>query len=187
MKTTGTGNIGIMYYRGDFNKMYAPLSTSAQKFDGHTSVTSYSYVGTGTPNGFYSRHNEYTRETVPIWNAAQFHWHAKSEHTVNGRQFDLELHVVHTPETKDTSSTRNANGFIYAVLGIFFDTDPEFAKGFEDHEIRIIDDFLDSMRWGSKQNDNSRVRIGQFLNMVDTRTRWTYKGSLTTPPCSTSV
>lgn len=25
----------------------------------------------------------------------QFHWHAPSEHTVNGKQYDLEVHFVH--------------------------------------------------------------------------------------------
>lgn len=25
----------------------------------------------------------------------QFHFHSPSEHTVNGRRFDLELHIVH--------------------------------------------------------------------------------------------
>jgi carbonic anhydrase len=31
-------------------------------------------------------------------NAAQFHFHAKSEHTIDGQQFDFEMHTVHLPE-----------------------------------------------------------------------------------------
>ena len=49
-----------------------------------------------------------TTETfVPL----QFHYHAPSEHTVNGLLFDLELHFVHTYQ----------DGSLGSVLGIFFD------------------------------------------------------------------
>lgn len=43
------------------------------------------------------------------WFPLQYHWHAPSEHTVDGHLFDAELHFVHT----------NAEGQ-YAVLGVFF-------------------------------------------------------------------
>lgn len=42
----------------------------------------------------------------------QMHFHAPSEHTIDGKHMDLELHIVHT--YKDT-------GGLGAVLGIFFD------------------------------------------------------------------
>ncbi len=41
----------------------------------------------------------------------QFHFHSPSEHTINGRQFDLELHIVHGDKTKTAAS----------VLGILFE------------------------------------------------------------------
>jgi len=31
-------------------------------------------------------------------NALQFHFHAKSEHTIDGQQYDFEMHTVHLPE-----------------------------------------------------------------------------------------
>jgi carbonic anhydrase len=43
------------------------------------------------------------------WYPLQYHWHAPSEHTVDGHLFDAELHFVHT----------NTEGQ-YAVLGVFF-------------------------------------------------------------------
>lgn len=70
---------------------------------------------------------------------AQFHFHALSEHTIDGVRFDLEMHSVHYPdEEKD--------GYIAGVMGLIFDThryDPNITKA----EIRIIDKFFDSLQW----------------------------------------
>lgn len=33
---------------------------------------------------------------ISIFNALQVHYHAPSEHTINGKHFDLEMHLVHT-------------------------------------------------------------------------------------------
>jgi carbonic anhydrase len=41
----------------------------------------------------------------------QFHMHAPSEHTFNGKHYDLELHIVH----KNTDATE------LSVIGVFFD------------------------------------------------------------------
>jgi carbonic anhydrase len=74
-------------------------------------------------------------------------------------------------------------------LGVLFDTDEEAAKGFTDEEIEIIDNFFESMSWSitDKNPKVKQVMVGDFLQMLDTNNRWTYEGSLTTPPCSTSV
>jgi len=42
---------------------------------------------------------------------AQLHFHAPSEHTVNGKHYDLEMHIVHL----------TASGAPGAVIGVFFD------------------------------------------------------------------
>ena len=63
---------------------------------------------------------------VSFWKPLQFHFHAPSEHTIGGRQMDLEVHFVHlTPE-----------GGLGAVLGVFFDRE----EGGNYHN-----DFLDSL------------------------------------------
>lgn len=60
------------------------------------------------PNGFEKTfENGNTSEFV----AAQFHFHAPSEHTVNGKHMDLEMHIVHTYE----------DGSLGGVIGVFFD------------------------------------------------------------------
>lgn len=42
----------------------------------------------------------------------QMHWHSPSEHAVDGRRYDLELHMLHQSETR--------NGR-YAVVAQLFD------------------------------------------------------------------
>jgi carbonic anhydrase len=33
----------------------------------------------------------------------QMHWHAPSEHAINGRRYDLELHMLHQSETNGSA------------------------------------------------------------------------------------
>lgn len=47
------------------------------------------------------------------FNALQFHIHAPSEHTVNGKSYDAEVHFVH----------QLSGGTELAVVGLFFDKD----------------------------------------------------------------
>ena len=47
-----------------------------------------------------------TRYFTPL----QIHWHAPSEHTVDGKYYDAEAHIVHINEDNEL-----------AVLGIFFE------------------------------------------------------------------
>ena len=56
------------------------------------------------------------------FNSIQFHFHAGSEHTINGVRQDLEMHTVHYP-TGTTEAEKKANadtGFIAAAMGIMF-------------------------------------------------------------------
>ena len=48
---------------------------------------------------------------------------------------------------------------------------------------------FDSMKWEVLDSNPvvDEIHIGDFLQMVDASQRWTYRGSLTTPPCSTAI
>jgi carbonic anhydrase len=52
------------------------------------------------------------------YEAREFHFHAPSEHKVEGTQYDLEMHIVHSLKADFTAEKRN-----YAVVGIFFQVD----------------------------------------------------------------
>jgi len=32
---------------------------------------------------------------ITVWRPVQFHFHAPAEHTVNGKRYDAEMHIVH--------------------------------------------------------------------------------------------
>lgn len=71
------------------------------------------------------------------YNAAQFHFHAESEHTINGKRFDFEMHVVHF-------ANQTKNGIIAAAMGMIFDT-VDYDKSISPEIIVIIDRFFDSL------------------------------------------
>jgi len=53
----------------------------------------------------------------------------------------------------------------------------------------LIDNFFDSLKWRDTLSnpDVDFVVFGDLMEMVDWKNRWSYKGSVTTPPCETSV
>ena len=104
------------------------------------------------------------------WTSAQFHFHAKSEHHLDGQESDVELHVVFTKQ--DDSSQ-------YLVLGILFDGDDDAETN----------EFLDNLNLDSlSDGDNTvNVRLHSLLDSIEGKQMFNYEGSLTTPTCDEGV
>lgn len=154
----------------------------------HTSKTQVKYADLsedpGTTSFFYSDFGDFLG-APRTYKADQFHFHAGSEHTVDGTRHDLEMHTVHFPKAAK-------GGVIAAAMGIMFSTD-KYTADLEADDIAIIDNFFDSLQWAkdgkpvTTDQYSPKVTYGDLMMMVDMRTRWTYKGSVTTPPCATTV
>lgn len=117
------------------------------------------------------------------------HWGATddhgSEHTLDGKAYAAELHLVHWNRSKYKAASEaisKPDGL--AVLGIFIevgeDPHPEFDK---------LCKLLDKIRFkNQKASFMEPFDVEQFLPGVDDdRTFFTYEGSLTTPPLLESV
>ncbi len=97
-----------------------------------------------------------------IFNFQQFHFHAKGEHTLDGKEFPLELHLVHQAE----------NGKM-AVIGVLFEI------GQENESIDFILDHINESEFNNHFN---------LLSLVPKKLDYFhYLGSLTTPPLTENV
>ncbi|WP_440959140.1 carbonic anhydrase [Oceanicaulis sp. LC35] len=95
----------------------------------------------------------------------QFHFHAGSEHTVDGHQYPLEVHFVHVSE----------DGHL-AVVGVFFE---------EGEANPALDEIWAAIPHEGEHHEVDDVDPSAFLPAD--HSAWRYAGSLTTPPCSEGV
>ncbi|MQM08977.1 hypothetical protein Taro_041834 [Colocasia esculenta] len=99
----------------------------------------------------------------------QCHWHSPSEHTVNGRRFEMEVHLVHQSSENKT-----------AVLGIMY------RRGRPDTFLSELMELIDDV---AKTRDAERDVgvVNPWHIKLGSRKYYRYLGSLTTPPCSEGV
>ena len=99
----------------------------------------------------------------------QFHFHTPSEHTVDGKVYDAELHFVNI----------RADGKAAVVTSLI-------KTGAHNAEFQKILDHMPTT--AGEKNSTSGVRVNPRKLLPDNLSRfYTYAGSLTTPPCSEGV
>lgn len=123
--------------------------------NGHTIQINVAPGGTiSTPTGQYQ--------------LLQYHFHYKSEHTVDGAHAGLEAHFVHM----------NGAGQL-SVLGVFI----EEGKSNEALET-ILENAPDDVAVNTLSEE---IEVEALLPDEDIEHFWHYDGSLTTPPCTEGV
>lgn len=118
-----------------------------------------------------------------------FHWGAAnrdgSEHAVDGKRYDMEMHLVHKNKRCKTMKEALTHPFGILVLGILFE-----AVDYEVNQtgLNAIYDILPQLRkYDSKVYLERNITAGSLLKLIDTSNFYTYRGSLTTPPCAEVV
>ena len=102
------------------------------------------------------------------YSLVQFHFHGPSEHTVNGKSFPMEMHLVHVSADKKL-----------AVIGVLI------KQGKANKAFDPIWANLPNKRGVEAHLED--VTIDVELLMPRNRSAYRYEGSLTTPPCSEGV
>jgi carbonic anhydrase len=148
------------------------LAVKTRLLPGALRIAHHEHVADGINNGHTIQINYEGADTLTIgtdtYSLVQYHFHNQSEHTVKGRHYPMEMHLVHKAESGRL-----------AVIGVFIEEgahnaafDPIWAnlpdrKGVETHYPHVS------------------VDVDRLLPA--NRASYRYDGSLTTPPCSEGV
>ncbi|MBN3308353.1 CAH4 anhydrase, partial [Amia calva] len=126
---------------------------------------------------------------LTTYKALQFHLHwgtdggPGSEHTIDGEQFPMELHIVHIKDTHSSldQAVKEKDGI--AVLGFFYQESPEENKNYT----KLID-ALDKITDTGLNTTLQGLRLDELIPAPENLTKYyRYEGSLTTPDCSEAV
>lgn len=97
----------------------------------------------------------------------QFHFHRPAEERVNGRVYDMSVHLVH----------RNDDGQL-AVVAVLLEKGTEHP---------LIQTLLNNLPLEQDSEMAPEEAIDPSMLLPESRAYWTYMGSLTTPPCTEGV
>jgi len=141
----------------------------------------------------------------------QFHFHAPSEHSFDGKLLDLEMHIVHKLQKEYSAGylpkgDARASQFSHGVLGFLFKIMPDswfaanLAEGYHD---RFLQELIDEEKLKAKRNkpsecvydangnlisgQNSPLDLSKFVHSINFNRRFTYQGSLTTAPAAEGI
>lgn len=105
------------------------------------------------------------------YNLAQFHYHVKSEHTVDGAYMPMEVHFVH----------KNEETGAIMVLGVF-------VEGGATQDNEAYAGYLSAFPKNKNEQYNSGANINPLaMYPTNNQAYYNYTGSLTTPPCSQGI
>ncbi|RVD81445.1 uncharacterized protein DFL_009309 [Arthrobotrys flagrans] len=105
----------------------------------------------------------------------RFHFHTPSEHRLDNEWFPMEVHFVHQGRTDPSK---------LAVVGLFIDTNEENTS---DPMMSRLATLLQSIENPGETVVATHVPLGGVRTGITGAKKFTYPGSLTTPPCTEGV
>lgn len=124
--------------------------------NGHTIQASFNHNNTNT----------FTLNDT-TWTLEQFHFHAPSENTINGKHYPMEMHLVHSSKDGDV-----------AVVAVMF----EIGKKNEG-----LAELWKKLPTSVDKSNALTHHINMDSLVPEDTTYWRFSGSLTTPPCTEGV
>lgn len=135
-------------------------------------IAHHEHVADGINNGHTIQINYDDGDTLTLGDTpyalVQYHFHDPSEHTVAGRRFPMEMHMVH----------RSATGEL-AVVGVLIE------RGRHNAAFDPVWTNLPTKKGVETHYEHVMVDVDALLPA--SRTSYRYHGSLTTPPCTEGV
>jgi carbonic anhydrase len=148
------------------------LEIKTNLMPGSLRIAHHEHVADGINNGHTIQINFEGGDELTIGNdrygLVQYHFHNQSEHTVKGRHYPMEMHLVHRAESGKL-----------AVIGVFIE------EGAHNPAFDPIWSNLPTRKGEETHYPHVKVDVDQLL--PDNRASYRYDGSLTTPPCSEGV
>uniref|UniRef100_A0A668TNZ9 Carbonic anhydrase n=1 Tax=Oreochromis aureus TaxID=47969 RepID=A0A668TNZ9_OREAU len=167
------------------------VSASATPNDNLTSFTFVKYDDTSAMTSI-----ENTGETVKIsggdlseqYDSLQFHFHwgngssvPGSEHTVDGKRYPMELHIVNSKSSYNGNTSLAVNDSTgLAALGFFIEVREATWRNLTSYLANITEK-------GQKVSIAAGFSLDDLLVGVDRTKYYRYLGSLTTPACNEAV
>ncbi|KAJ8342952.1 hypothetical protein SKAU_G00328800 [Synaphobranchus kaupii] len=178
--------INIVTKRALLNDNLTPL-----QFKGYQDAFN-SYI---VNNGHSVKVDVSTRATVSggnlltVYKAVQFHLHwgkdggPGSEHTVDGEQYPMEMHIVHMKQDYSSLPQALKDPTGVAVLGFFYEESPSSNRKYEP--------VINALKKIKQTGTNVTINIPSLNALLPPPKNMTnyfrYQGSLTTPGCTESV
>lgn len=149
------------------------LIDSIAESNGELQAIQFNYVSSSIDiinNGHTVQFNMKGDNSITIkekkYDLLQFHYHALSEHTINGEHSPIEVHFVHKHSDTD-----------FAVVGIMY---------VEGDENELLASYLE--HFPKEKGTYTSENVLELASLLpDDVSYYHYSGSLTTPPCSEVV
>ncbi|XP_030602362.1 carbonic anhydrase 4a [Archocentrus centrarchus] len=172
-KTLKDGHLTPFKFHG-----YQDTFRSNIKNNGHSAQVGLPHVCTISNGGLPTNYK-----------AVQFHLHwgtdggPGSEHTIDGEQYPMELHIVHMKSIYNDLTAALGDPEGVAVLGFFYEISSSLNRKYDS-----IINALQSIHATNGNTSLPPISLAQLIPSEKNLTSYyRYKGSLTTPPCAESV